>query len=136
MLVLPICALAQSKVEKRLPSPNELTQLKQYKDSIENELKTNQKLSVVSRNQLVMNYLKVYTYFQQSNEVVKYTSKQIKYVLGTPDSTFKLSKYNDIFIWQYGNVYNRYSNFANKTIFRFYMLDGELISVTQLEDTD
>jgi|688.fasta_scaffold630964_2 hypothetical protein len=136
LLIFPLYAFAQSKAEKRLPSANELTQLKIFKDSIELELKTNPKQSVFSRNQLVMNYLKVYSYFQQSSEVVMYTSKQVKYVLGAPDSTFKLSRYNDIIIWQYGNVYNRYSNFSNKTIFRFYMLDNELISVTQSEDTD
>lgn len=98
-LIFPFYVVAQSKAEKRLPSANELTQLKIFKDSIELELKTNPKQSVFSRNQLVMKYLKVYSYFQQSSEVVMYTSKQVKYVLGAPDSTFKLSKYNDIIIF-------------------------------------
>lgn len=121
-------------VQKRQPAASELQQLKLFADSIRINLFGKDTVLRKSTNELLMNYVQVHDYFLTSHEVVQFTNKQVRMILGKADTTMMLSSINQIEMWQYGKLFESKWSKSMGPIYRFYFRKGQLISVARIED--
>lgn len=121
-------------IQKRQPTAIELQQLRIYADSIRLSLFGRDTVLKRPTNQLLMNYVQVYDYFLTSHEVVQFTNKQVKVILGKADTTMILSSINHIQVWQYGKLFENKLTKTMSPVYRFYFRKGQLISVARLDN--
>jgi hypothetical protein len=131
--VMSFTAQAQIQPTKREPLATEIERIRIHADSLRTLLLPN-KYKEISSADVAMQYLNVFDYFIKSHELIAFSQKSIKLILGKADTNFVLSRFNNITVWQYGKVFTTSLRTTQLPVYRFYFDKSQLISVTRVEE--